>query len=100
MATLNYHTPVLYFFYPVTLGAGETVDIGIIYYTGMHVLSYVTVEGSNALNVPFIISESIVTVQGASEDAPPSDTICLITLTNGDPENPVEFALQSWTVFS
>jgi hypothetical protein len=100
MATLHYYTPVLYFFYPVTLGAGETVDIGIIYYTGMQTLSYVTVEGSTALNVPFIISQSIVTVQGASEDSPPSDTICMITLTNGDLESPVEFALQSWTVFS
>ena|SRR6516225_812629 len=100
MATLNYDTPVLYFFYPVTLSAGETVDIGIVYFTGMQVLSYVTVEGSNALNVPFIISESIVTVHGPSEDTPPSDTTCLITLTNGAPENPVEFGLQSWTVFS
>ena len=100
MATLNYNTPVLYFFYPVTLSAGETVDIGIVYFTGMQVLSYVTVEGSNALNVPFIISESIVTVHGPSEDTPPSDTTCLITLTNGAPENPVEFGLQSWTVFS
>ena len=100
MATLNYYTPVLYFFYPLTLSAGETVDIGIVYYTGMHVLSYVTVDGSTALNVPFNISESIVTVHGLSEDSPPSDTTCLITLTNGDPDSPVEFGLQSWTVFS
>ena len=41
MATLNYETPVLYFFYPVTLNAGETVDIGVVYFTGMQVLSYV-----------------------------------------------------------
>jgi hypothetical protein len=100
MATLNYNTPVLYFFYPLTLSAGETVDVGIIYFTGMQVLSYVTVEGSTALNVPFVIGESIVTVNGPSEDTPPSDTTCLITLTNGDPQSPVEFALQSWTVFS
>ena len=100
MAALHYLTPVLYEISPYTLSAGETVDIGIVYFTGMQVLSYVTVEGSNALNVPFIISESIVTVHGPSEDTPPSDTTCLITLTNGDPQSPVEFALQSWTVFS
>ena len=100
MATLNYNTPVLYFFYPLTLSAGETVDVGIIYFTGMQVLSYVTVEGSTALNVPFVIGESIVTVNGQSEDTPPSDTTCLITLTNGDPDDPVEYGLQSWTVFS
>jgi hypothetical protein len=100
VATLNYYTPVLYFFYPLTLGAGETVDMGIIYYTGMQTLSYVTVEGSTALNVPFIINESIVTVNGASEDAPPSDTTFLITVRNGDSEGPVEFGLQAWTVFS
>jgi hypothetical protein len=29
MATLNYQTPVLYFFYPVSLSAGQTVEIGI-----------------------------------------------------------------------
>jgi hypothetical protein len=100
MATLNYQTPFLYFFYPVTLSAGETVDIGIIYYTGMQTLSYVTVEGSAALNVPFIIGDSSVTVNGSTEDAPPSDTTCMITLTNGDAESAVEFALQAWTVFS
>jgi hypothetical protein len=100
MATLNYNTPVLYFFYPLLLGAGETIEVGIIYFTGMQVLSYITVEGSNALNVPFTIGDSIVTVNGVNEDVPPSDTVCLITLTNGDPENAVEFAIQSWTVFS
>jgi hypothetical protein len=100
MATLNYYTPVLYFFYPITLGAGETIDVGIIYYTGMQVLSYVTVEGSTALNVPFIIGDSTVTVNGASEDAPPADTTCMITVTNGAEVGPVEFAVQSWTVFS
>jgi hypothetical protein len=43
--------------YPVTLKAGETADIGIDYYT---------VEGSNALNIRFIVSENIVTVHGAA----------------------------------
>ena len=74
--------------------------MGIIYYTAMQTLSYVTVEGSTALGVPFFITQSIVAVNGASEDTPPSDTICLITVANCDFENTVEFGLQSWTVFS
>jgi hypothetical protein len=89
----------LYFFYPLTISAGETIEVGIIYYTSMQVLSYVTVEGSNALNVPFVIGDSIVTVNGAGPDVPPSDTTCLITLTN-DAESAADFAVQAWTVFS
>ncbi len=100
MATLNYNTPVLYFFYPISVSAGETVDFAITYYTAMQVLSYVTIEGSNALNVPFTIGDSTVTVHGAGGDSPPSDTTCMITLTNGAAQGPIEFAAQSWTVFS
>ena len=100
MAGLHYHTPVLYEIFPYTLSAGETVDVGIVYNTGMRTLSYLTVDAETAMNVAFTISDSIVVVNGLSEDSPPSNTTYWITLTNGDPENTVEFGVQSWTVFS
>ena len=99
MAILNYQAPVLYFFYPVSLSAGQTVEIGIAYFTGMSVLSYLSVETSVALNVPFSIQNTTVITHGPGPDNPPTDTTYFITLTNGDPINPVEFALTSWTVF-
>lgn len=99
VGVLNYYTPVLYFFYPLSLAAGETVDVGIIYSTAMQVLSNVTVQGGTAQGVPFIIGDSTVTVHGPGGDAPNTDTTCLITLTNGAQVGPVEFAVQSWTVF-
>jgi hypothetical protein len=99
MAALNYQTPVLYFFYPLSLSAGQTIEIGITYFTGMSVLSYLSVETDTALNVPFTIQNTTVITHGPSEDDPPTDTTYFITLTNDDPVNPVEFALTSWTVF-
>jgi hypothetical protein len=99
VAALNYYTPVLYFFYPLSLAAGETVDVGIIYSTAMQVLSNVTVQGGTAQGVPFTIGDSTITVHGPGGDAPNTDTTCTITLTNGAQVGPVEFAVQSWTVF-
>jgi hypothetical protein len=98
MAALHYLTPVLYEISPYTLSAGETVDLGIVYNTVMATLSYLTVDAATAMNVAFTISDSIVMANGGGEA--PSSTTYWITLTNGDPENTVEFGVQSWTVFS
>jgi hypothetical protein len=100
MAGLHYYTPVLYELYPYTLSAGETLDVGIVYETGMSTLSYLTVDSATALNVQFTISDTVVVVNGLSEDSPPSNTTYWITVTNGDSENTVEFGVRSWTVFS
>jgi hypothetical protein len=98
MAILNYQRPVLYFFFPLSLSAGQTVEIGIAYFTALPVLSYLSVETSVAEGVPFTIQNTTVITHGGPEH-PPTDTTYFITLTNDDPINPVEFALTSWTVF-
>jgi hypothetical protein len=51
MATLNYQTPVVYFFYPITLGAGQTIEIGIKYFTGQQILSFLSVYTGSALGL-------------------------------------------------
>jgi hypothetical protein len=100
MATLNYNTPVVYFFYPITIGPGQTIEIGIEYFTGEQLMSFLSVMTDAALGTPITIRDTTVITQGPSEDSLPDDTIYFITLTNGDPVNAAEFALTSWTIFT
>jgi hypothetical protein len=100
MATLNYQTPVVYFFYPITLGPGQTIDIGIRYFTGLQLLSFLSVITDTALGLSFSVRNTTVISEGPSEEAPPDDTVYFITLTNDDPNNVAEIALTSWTIFT
>jgi hypothetical protein len=100
MATLNYQTPVVYFFYPITIGAGQTIEIGIEYFTGQQMLSFLSVMTDTALGTSITIGDTTVITQGVNEDVPPDDTIYFVTLTNSDPANAVEIALTSWTIFT
>jgi hypothetical protein len=94
MVTLIYNPPVVYFFFPITIGAGQTIV------TDQQMMSFLSVMTDAALGTPITIHDTTVITEGPSVESPPEATINFITLTNDDPVKAAEIALTSWTIFA
>jgi hypothetical protein len=98
MDLLNF-TQVLYEVGPYILSPGQTVAIGIIYYTGENLAAFLTLNAAVAINVVFSIQSTLLEVQGADLDVQPDSTTYWITVTNTDPQNEAELFVLALTCF-